>query len=131
MSRLHLLLRFALCLTLILNGSGLAIAAAQMNLNHAAVAAEMVAGHADRSTITEQRTADASHAADMDDGCASVASDCCDETRCDAACSAGSFATLTVSPSVLRVTAHIPSARPVIPNPSSPPAHDRYRPPIR
>lgn len=131
MSPLHLLLRIALCVTLALNGSGLAVAATQMHMHHATVAAGTAATQDGHATCGEHQTADASHAVTMASGCPSSAMDCCEGAACSAACAAGFLATLATPPPVWQPTPHIPSSRLVMPNPPAPLLHDRYRPPIR
>lgn len=132
MSPLPLLLRVALCIALILNGSGVAVAATQMHVQHAAVAAEMGADQGDHATCGEHGTEQTlSSAESLSTECESSATDCCDSSTCNAACPAGFLATLTAMAPVWHPTPDSPSSRPVIPNAPAPLLHSHYRPPIR
>lgn len=132
MSLLQLLLRVALCVTLILNGSGLAVAATQMHVEHAGAAAQMAAPQSEHATCGEDTGEAALATADtLPPDCQRSTTDCCDTSSCNATCPAGFIATLTAQAPVWRPAPDSPSSRPVMPNAPAPLLHNRYRPPIR
>ncbi|MGY0799451.1 CopL family metal-binding regulatory protein [Lysobacter sp. A286] len=134
MSLQHLLLRVLLCIALILNGSGLAVAATQMQVQHATTVASTTPDSAstpDEHTTCAEHSAPATAATEAPLGDHSAAADCCEGTACDVACPAGLLATLTVPVQEWRMAPHVLAARPALADHPAPALHDRYRPPIR
>lgn len=130
----HLLLRVLLCIALILNGSGLAVAATQMHVQHAAMAGpapDSPSAPDHRATCGEHSTA-ATPATDAPlPGDHSAAADCCQGASCDAACPVGLLATLTAPDQGWRMTPQVLAVRPALSDHPAPVLHNRYRPPIR
>ena len=131
----HLLLRVLLCIALILNGSGLAVAATQMGVQHAAMAGStpdpQPAPAGDTTCMDHATAATPAPEAPMP-GDHSAMTDCCTTgASCDATCPAGLLATLTVPAMEWRMTQHLLVARSAQPDHPAPALHDRYRPPIR
>ncbi|HUH91091.1 MAG TPA: CopL family metal-binding regulatory protein [Lysobacter sp.] len=129
----RLLLRALLCIALILNGSGLAVAATQMHVQHAAMAGatpDSPSTPADYATCMEHATAatPATEAPLSNDH--STAADCCAGASCDAACPTGLLATLTAPVQGWRIAPQILAVRPALADHPAPALHNRYRPPI-
>lgn len=130
----RLLLRVLLCIALILNGSGLAVAATQMQVQHAAMAAATsgpLPAPTDHATCMEHSSAATpATGAPLSDNHSATA-DCCTGTSCDVACPAGLLATLTAPAQGWRIAPQILAVRPALADHPAPALHDRYRPPIR
>ncbi|QOD90001.1 CopL family metal-binding regulatory protein [Lysobacter sp. CW239] len=133
MSPQHLLLRVLLCIALILNGSGLAVAATQMHVQHAAMAGltpDLPSDPTDGATCMEHSTSAASAAQAPLSGDHSAAADCCTGAACDVACPAGLLATFTAPAQGWRIAPQILAVRPALADHPAPALHNRYRPPI-
>ncbi|HUH90747.1 MAG TPA: CopL family metal-binding regulatory protein [Lysobacter sp.] len=129
----HLLLRVLLCIALILNGSGLAVAATQMQVQHAAMAGaalESLPAPTEHASCMEHSTIASAADAPLS-GDHSAAADCCQGTSCDAACPVGLLATLAAPDQGWRITPQVLAVRPALSDHPAPALHDRYRPPIR
>lgn len=129
----HLLLRVLLCIALILNGSGLAVAATQMQMQHAAMIGQAPASPsaAHGHTTCGEHSAPATPTAEAPPGDHIAAADCCEGAACDAACLAGLMATLTAPGPEWRMISQVLSAPLSLSGHPAPLLHNRYRPPIR
>ena len=133
MSIQRLLLRVLLCVALILNGSGIAVAGTQMHMQHAGVAgaatsplaavdAEAICGdHADGATEPLESAACGDHAG---------TADCCEGSACDVFCPAGMLWTAMVPAQGWWVTPATLAVRPTFSDHPAPLLQSRYRPPI-
>ncbi|QOW21170.1 CopL family metal-binding regulatory protein [Novilysobacter avium] len=125
----HLLLRVLLCLALVLNGSGLAVAATQMHVQHVGMADavsatddhEDCAGHAQRAVPDLAAASCDSH---------SPAADCCEGSSCDTACPAGMLWTVTVPAQAWMLPPQVLVDHQTISDHAAPVLQGRYRPPI-
>ncbi|MGV8939949.1 MAG: CopL family metal-binding regulatory protein [Lysobacter sp.] len=135
MSIQHLLLRVLLCVSLILNGSGIAVAATQMHVQHvgmnnalavpapAADDQSICGEHLQGSTPTLEAVSCEMH---------SMAADCCEgDSACDVVCPAGMLWTVMVPAQGWWVASHILAVRPSFASHPAPLLQNRYRPPIR
>ncbi|WP_414648899.1 CopL family metal-binding regulatory protein [Dokdonella sp.] len=141
MSTQGLLLRLLLCLTLILNGSGFAVAGSQMHMQHApgtsmAETSARSVAHADciEDSSTTSAAGDVSAATIHDPALADCCSDSepCNQFMCAIACAAGMSAPATLpglalgfQPAPQALNAVSPSA-----GHPDPALRSRYRPPI-
>lgn len=134
MSPLRLTICVLLCIALILNGSGLAVAATQMQVQHAGMKSAQVdeapstmtahAACADSSRIASH--ADTPQATDHPSG-----KSCCEGSACDIACPTGLLVTLTTpAQQAWRVLPHVLAVRPALAEPPAPLLNNLYRPPI-
>lgn len=130
----QLLLRALLCIALILNGSGLAVAATQMHVQHAA----MLDPAPESAPAEESHTSCGDHSAQATSAAGAplpgdhlATADCCEGASCDVTCPAGSMATLTAPGPDWRMISHVLSAPLSLADHAAPLLHNRYRPPIR
>jgi len=132
-----LVLRIALCLALVLNGSGYAFAATAMQLEHAAhnettvsaPAAEMAPCHdavdASASVGHSMDPVPAAHHATAVDS-----PDCCDGPHCQSGCAQSLIATLSENPRRGVPVAHAVEVRAMQTRHAAPPLPNPIRPPI-
>ena len=127
MSLLKLLLRALVCVALIVNGSGFAVAGTQMPMQHApagmmdAMPASLNA-HTGCMESTTAATKTNKSSAHVESGPATM--DCCDE----AACCSGSVCPSTIHG--FQISPQALDAVPVLAEHSAPILWNRYRPPI-
>ena len=132
----HLLLRVLVCLALVLNGSGLAVAATQMHVQHAgmevpASTMEVPAstpddhmgcpGHARQTTPDPASAPCDSH---------SAAAECCQGSSCDPACPAGMLWAVTAPAQGWSITPQVLTPHQMFSDHPAPLLQSRYRPPI-
>ena len=132
MPSLSALLRVLLCLALILNGSGAAVAATQMQMSHvatmASVAADPVAAHEGMLSPCHGEQATAHHA--MPQPAPHVSPDCCQAGHCTCDCLQHLSATATEFFVPMPMLAHAPVLRPMHAGHPSPALANPIRPPI-
>lgn len=137
------LLRALLCLSLVLNGSGYAVASTQMQLMHvaatqAALAAAAPAAPPCHEQLHEGSAVPSMHVmADMasstacDDGHGSQAGpDCCQSSQCACDCLQYATATLADVPALPAVIEHAAEIGPLSPSHVAPALANPIRPPI-
>ncbi|WP_143814077.1 CopL family metal-binding regulatory protein [Lysobacter spongiicola] len=133
MSLQHLLLRVLVCIALVLNGSGLAVAATQMHVQHLAMVSSMPApapAEDDHAVCGEHAEAAPAVEAALS-GNHSTAIDCCEGADCAVVCPAGILGTLTAPAQGWGMTSHILAAGPALADRPAPSLQSRYRPPVR
>lgn len=139
MSIRKLALHALLCLTLILNGSGFAVAGTQMHKQHAqtermdALPAPMNAHagcmeHAAAATKTSKHSAQTGFDSAPADCCGEAA--CCRGSVCASACAAAAAATLPSYFQGFQISPQALDAVPVLAEHPAPALRNRYRPPI-
>jgi hypothetical protein len=138
------LLRALLCLSLVLNGSGYAVASTQMQLTHVAATQASLAAAAQIAPPCHEQRHDndaapsmhmmvdmASSAAACDDSQGSHASpDCCQSSQCACDCLQYATATLADVPALPAVIEHAAEIRALSPSHVAPALANPIRPPI-
>lgn len=133
MSIQHLLLRVLLCVALILNGSGIAVAATQMHVQHVAMTGAS-AGSAmasdDQAICAEhsQGSTPSLEAASCDSH--STTADCCEGAACHVVCPAGMFWIVMAPAQGWWIPPRILAVLPAFADHPTPLLQSRYRPPI-
>lgn len=132
MPTLSALLRVLLCLALILNGSGAAVAATQMQIGHVAAAVESAsavssaAEHGMSMSPCHGETSTAHHAPPAPH----TSPDCCQSSHCACDCLQHLSATATGFFVPMPMLAHAPVLRPMHGGHPSPALANPIRPPI-
>ncbi|MDR0182177.1 CopL family metal-binding regulatory protein [Lysobacter arvi] len=121
--------RLLLCLMLVLNGTGYAVAATQMNVAHVAAAVAALEAESKAPCHESAQAASAAHPHDADASTAGAPS-CCQSSQCSCDC----LQHATGAMSVLAMPAQAPPggsiAQPGLVNRIAPPLPNLLRPPI-
>ncbi|WP_222564624.1 CopL family metal-binding regulatory protein [Novilysobacter antarcticus] len=125
----HLLLRVLLCLALVLNGSGLAVATTQMHGQHAGMEVPVSTPDDHMGCLEHARTTTPDPAS-APCNTHSAAAECCEGSSCDPACPAGMLWAVTVPSQGWSITPQVLTPHQTFSDHPAPLLQSRYRPPI-